>query len=357
MRKKTVQKNSKTKARAEEAAELTLEMSSAESVDEIQEELQEEIHNETLEKTEEEIKAETQIEQARLDETKLQALLEAIILAATHPLSEEDILKLFTEDERPSKSALRAALKALQEPSPSRGVALTEVASGYQFQVKLEWAPMVSRLWEEKAPRYSRALFETLALIAYRQPITRGEIEEIRGVSLSPSIFKTLVDEREWVRIVGHREVPGRPALYATTKNFLDYFGLKSLEELPSLPEIMNLDTVQLPDISEFPAHERSVNLPASETPSEEISAAEEISESTAEETSEIIPQEISESKESLDDAEESLGPEEPEALEEMYEFEELDEQEQDEIENANENENETEHENEPETTEEMMSH
>ncbi len=177
-----------------------------------------------------------------LDETKLQPLLEALLLAAGKPLREEDLLALFAEEERPSKAVLRQALIELQKSCESRGIRLIEIASGFQFQINPEWAPWVSRLWEEKAPRYSRALLETLALIAYRQPITRGEIEDIRGVSISQSIFKTLLEEREWIRVVGHREVPGKPALYATTKLFLDYFGLKTLEELPSLPEIMSME-------------------------------------------------------------------------------------------------------------------
>lgn len=177
-----------------------------------------------------------------LDETNLLPLLEALLLAAGKPLREEDILALFSEEERPSKTLLRQTLKKLQDSCETRGFRLVEIASGYQFQINSEWAPWVSKLWEEKAPRYSRALLETLALIAYRQPITRGEIEDIRGVSISQSIFKTLLEERDWIRAVGHREVPGKPALYATTKQFLDYFGLKTLEELPSLPEIMNLE-------------------------------------------------------------------------------------------------------------------
>lgn len=177
-----------------------------------------------------------------LDETNLLPLLEALLLAAGKPLREEDILALFSEEERPSKILLKQTLKQLQDSCENRGFRLVEIASGYQFQINSEWAPWVSRLWEEKAPRYSRALLETLALIAYRQPVTRGEIEDIRGVSISQSIFKTLLEERDWIRVVGHREVPGKPALYATTKQFLDYFGLKTLEELPSLPEIMNLE-------------------------------------------------------------------------------------------------------------------
>jgi len=181
-----------------------------------------------------------------LDESKLQPLLEALLLAAGKPLREEDLLEVFSEEERPSKEILRQALKDLQDGCESRGIRLMEIASGYQFQINSEWAPWVAKLWEEKAPRYSRALLETLALIAYRQPITRGEIEDIRGVSISQSIFKTLLEERDWIRVVGHREVPGKPALYATTKLFLDYFGLKTLEELPSLPEVMNLENIAL---------------------------------------------------------------------------------------------------------------
>lgn len=177
-----------------------------------------------------------------LDNIKLQPLLEALLLAAGKPLREEDLLAIFSEEERPSKEILRQALKDLQESYESRGIRLIEIASGYQFQIQTEWAPWVARLWEEKAPRYSRALLETLALIAYRQPITRGEIEDIRGVSISQSIFKTLLEDRDWIRVVGHKEVPGKPALYATTKLFLDYFGLKTLEELPSLPDVMNLE-------------------------------------------------------------------------------------------------------------------
>jgi segregation and condensation protein B len=182
-----------------------------------------------------------------LDENKLSALLEAVILAAKKPMNEEALFQIFDEGEKPSKKALRDALKKLQSAHENRGVQLVEIASGYQFQVKSEFNSWVAKLYEEKAPRYSRALLETLALIAYRQPITRGDIEEIRGVAISTSIFKTLLEERDWIRVVGHREVPGRPALYATTKAFLDYFGLKTLDELPSLPEVMNLDEISLP--------------------------------------------------------------------------------------------------------------
>ncbi|TNF37482.1 MAG: SMC-Scp complex subunit ScpB, partial [Gammaproteobacteria bacterium] len=135
------------------------------------------------------------------------------------------------------------ALTALQEDYEGRGLLLKEVASGYRFQVAESYAPWVSRLWEEKPPRYSRALLETLALVAYRQPITRGEIEEIRGVSVSSHILKTLL-ERDWVRVLGHKDVPGKPAMYGTTREFLDYFNMKSLDELPTLAEIKDLDKI-----------------------------------------------------------------------------------------------------------------
>jgi segregation and condensation protein B len=179
-------------------------------------------------------------------EMNLQALLEAILLAAAKPLTEEQLLNLFEEEERPSIDVLREALQNLQNTFETRGIELIEVASGYRFQVKQKWVPWVSKLWDEKPQKYSRALLETLALIAYRQPVTRGEIEDIRGVAVSTSIFKTLLEDREWIRMVGHKEVPGRPALFATTKGFLDYFGLKSLQELPSLPDIMNLETANV---------------------------------------------------------------------------------------------------------------
>jgi len=140
-----------------------------------------------------------------------------------------------------SRDAIREALDWLQADCAERGIELQHVASGYRFQVRQELAPWISRLWEERPPRYSRALLETLALIAYRQPITRGEIEAIRGVSVSTNIMKTL-QEREWIRVVGHREVPGRPALYGSTRQFLDYFNLKSLDDLPALADLIGPD-------------------------------------------------------------------------------------------------------------------
>ncbi len=164
----------------------------------------------------------------------LKHILEAVLLAAGEPVSLERLLELFPEAERPDRQALRDTLTALAADYVGRGLELTEVASGFRLQVPAAFAPWVSRLREERAAHYSRALLETLALIAYRQPVTRGEIEEVRGVSVSTNIIKTL-QEREWIRVIGHREVPGRPALYATTRNFLDYFNLKNLSELPPL--------------------------------------------------------------------------------------------------------------------------
>lgn len=173
----------------------------------------------------------------------LRKVLEGAIFAAGQPMSLEQLGFLFDEGDRPDNATMRAVLDELVLSYEGRGIELKEVASGFRFQVRQETGPWVSRLWDEKPSRYSRALLETLALIAYRQPITRSEIEEIRGVSVSSHIVKTLI-EREWIRVAGHRDVPGRPALFATTREFLDSFNLKSLAELPSLSEIRDLDKI-----------------------------------------------------------------------------------------------------------------
>ncbi|MCP1674783.1 segregation and condensation protein B [Natronocella acetinitrilica] len=173
----------------------------------------------------------------------LKCILEAALLAADAPVSLEHMQSLFSGETVPDKGALRAALTELERDYDGRGITLVEVASGWRIQVHSAYAPWVSRLWEERPGRYSRALLETLAIIAYRQPVTRGEIEEIRGVSVSTSIMRTL-QERGWVRIVGHRDVPGRPAMYGSTRQFLDYFNLKSLDQLPSLMELRDLDEI-----------------------------------------------------------------------------------------------------------------
>lgn len=178
-----------------------------------------------------------------MDTDRLKQIAEAILLAAARPVTLDQLLALFEENERPDRADMRKALEALEGDFDGRGIELVQVASGYRIQVRDEMQTWVSRLWEEKPARYSRALLETLSLIAYRQPITRGEIEEVRGVSVSSSIMKTL-QEREWVRVVGHREVPGHPAMYGTTREFLDYFNLKSLDELPSLAELRDLSTI-----------------------------------------------------------------------------------------------------------------
>jgi segregation and condensation protein B len=178
-----------------------------------------------------------------MENEKLKSIIEAALLAAGGPLSLDHMLQLFDEEAMPEKKELREVLEQLTQDYEGRGVQIAEVGNGWRIQVRAEYAPWVSRLWEEKPGRYSRALMETLALIAYRQPITRGEIEDVRGVSVSSNIIKTL-QEREWIRVVGHRDVPGKPALYATTKTFLDYFSLKGLDDLPTLAEIRDLDSI-----------------------------------------------------------------------------------------------------------------
>ena len=209
-----------------------------------------------------------------MEKDQLKMILEAILLAAGRPLTLDQLLAMFDEQEKPERGALREALAALQEDYESRGIALVEVAGGYRIQVRDIMQTWVARLWEEKPARYSRALLETLALIAYRQPITRGEIEDVRGVSVSSSIMKTL-QERDWVHVVGHRDVPGRPAMYGTTKQFLSYFGLQSLDGLPSLAELrdlyaigqeLELDLSDIPEAQLAPANDDS-----------EVAAAEEV--------------------------------------------------------------------------------
>lgn len=177
-----------------------------------------------------------------MESEKLKPILEALFAAADRPLSVNSIFDLFSGDvEQPVKDDIRKAIHELMEQYAHGGLQLKQVASGFRLQVKPAYETWVSRLWDQRPPRYSRALMETLALIAYRQPITRGEIEDIRGVSVSSNIIKTL-QEREWVKPLGHKDVPGKPALYGTTRGFLDYFNMKSLNELPTLAEIRDLD-------------------------------------------------------------------------------------------------------------------
>lgn len=178
-----------------------------------------------------------------MNQEKIVRIIEASLLAAGSTLSKDRILELFAEDENIKPEQIKTALEQLKQEAEGRGIELVEVASGFRYQARQDYAEWIARLWEERPARYSRALLETLSLIAYRQPTTRSDIEQVRGVSVSSSIVKTLL-EREWIRVVGHRDVPGKPALYATTKGFLDYFNLKSLDELPSLSELQDLDNL-----------------------------------------------------------------------------------------------------------------
>ena len=201
-----------------------------------------------------------------MNEHYLRNVIEAALLAAGRPVQPAELLQLFDENARPSAEQLRAAIDELAAEYAGRGIELKETASGVRIQVRRELAAEVSRLWPERPARYSRALLETLALIAYRQPITRGEIEAVRGVAVNPNIVKTLL-ERNWVRVVGHRDVPGRPELLGTTRDFLDYFGLKSLDELPPLAELKAVGDINLqlglgPEVPAEPAAE-SNTLPS----------------------------------------------------------------------------------------------
>ncbi len=180
---------------------------------------------------------------SNLSQIKLKEIIEAALMAAGKPLSIDRISKLFLQDEQPERADVRKALESLSNDYANRPIELLETGAGFRINVRSEYATWVSRLWEERPPKYSRALLETLSLIAYRQPITRGEIEDVRGVSVSSSIIKTLM-ERHWIKEVGHRDVPGKPALLATTKEFLNYFGLKTLGDLPTLSEIKDLDSI-----------------------------------------------------------------------------------------------------------------
>ncbi|MEZ5536230.1 MAG: SMC-Scp complex subunit ScpB [Thiolinea sp.] len=177
---------------------------------------------------------------------KLPVILEAILLTADKPLSLERLEKYFAPEEGVSRPMIREALQVVAEQCAGRSFELTETASGYRLQTRQDFQPWVVKHHEEKAPKYSRAFLETLALIAWRQPITRAEIEDIRGVGINSTVIKTLL-EREWIRVLGHKEVPGRPEMLGTTRQFLDYFNLKSLDELPSLTAIRDLDVENLP--------------------------------------------------------------------------------------------------------------
>jgi segregation and condensation protein B len=178
-----------------------------------------------------------------MNEQDLKYTIEATLLAAGRPVTTQQLLDLFDERERPTPELLQAAIDLLVADYETRGIELVQVASGWRIQIRPRCVDVVSRLWQERPSRYSRALLETLALVAYRQPITRSEIEEIRGVSISSTIMRTM-QERNWIRVVGHREVPGRPELLGTTREFLDYFGLKSLDQLPTLADLSDVENI-----------------------------------------------------------------------------------------------------------------
>jgi segregation and condensation protein B len=178
-----------------------------------------------------------------MSETEVRNIIEAALFAAGKCLTINELSQLFDELDRPTPNAIRAELEALQAAFANRPIEIKETGAGFRVQVRREYSPMVARLWPERPQRYSRALLETLALIAYRQPITRAEIESVRGVTVNPNITKTLL-ERQWIRVVGHRDLPGRPELLGTTREFLEYFGLRSLDELPPLTELRSLEAL-----------------------------------------------------------------------------------------------------------------
>jgi len=218
-----------------------------------------------------------------MDIKKLKNILEAVLLASDKTLSVIQLEGLFElDEERPTRDEIRKALHEMADDYAGRGYELKEVSSGFRLQVRQEFSTWVGRLWEEKPARYTRALLETMSLIAYRQPITRGEIEEVRGVSVSSNIIKTLL-ERDWVKVLGHKDVPGKPSLYGTTREFLDYFNLKSLDQLPTLAEIKDLDSIH-PELALDDDSDTTDNDPAeSDNPETESAAVETKGEDVAE--------------------------------------------------------------------------
>jgi segregation and condensation protein B len=192
-----------------------------------------------------------------MENQQLKYIVEAALLAAGRPLDLNELQALFGDDDPPGRDDIRAAIVDLQADYANRGIAVQEVASGFRVQVRSSMSSWLARLWEERAPRYSRALMETLAIIAYRQPVTRGDVEDIRGVGVTTNIMRSLL-ERNWIRVVGFRDVPGKPAIYGTTKEFLDYFGLKKLDDLPPLADLKDLEAftaqLELSDAESLPA-------------------------------------------------------------------------------------------------------
>ncbi len=255
----------------------------------------------------------------------LKKIVEGVLLASGGPLSLNQINALFPDDEKPGHGAIKEALAALDAELEGRAVELVEVGSGFRIQIRVQLMPVVSQLWSEKPPRYSRALLETLAIIAYRQPITRSDIEQIRGVAVSSNILRTL-QEREWIKVVGHRDVPGRPELLGTSKAFLDYFNLKSLDQLPTLAEIKDIDNLE-PELelthpappetaSSGPSAETDEQMSSSDDPQDALSDTETDADETEEdnhepaETSDVTQQDDPEREEPEQDP---LGDDEPE--------------------------------------------
>ena len=217
-----------------------------------------------------------------MDSRNLKNIVEAAMLAAGNPLTIDQLRALFGQQDPPEKQDIRGTLQELKEDYESRGIEIREVASGFRIQVRQEMSQWLGKLWEERPPRYSRALMETLAIIAYRQPVTRGDVEEIRGVSVTTNIIRTLL-ERNWIKVLGHRDVPGKPAMFGTTREFLDYFSLKKLDDLPPLAELAEMDhvSVQLelgaPEmpVTEEEAIKAKLETEAGEDASDEIVAGE----------------------------------------------------------------------------------
>jgi segregation and condensation protein B len=238
-----------------------------------------------------------------MDDNEIKHFLEAALLAAGRPLSIDQLKGLFDGRMAPEKAEIRTAVAKLNEEYEGRGIVISEVASGFRMQVRASMADRLHKLWEERPPRYSRALFETLALIAYRQPITRGEIEEIRGVTVSSNITRQLL-ERDWVRVVGHRDVPGRPAMFGTTKGFLDYFSLKKLDDLPPLADLADWESLRLQlNLPEVEGRDGSdeLDLDSLENVAEPADASEAAVDDAADDDREIV--DASEATENDDDS------------------------------------------------------
>ncbi len=228
-----------------------------------------------------------------MDTTQLKYVVEAALLAAGKPLNLDKLQSLFSDKESPARQDIRAAIMELQSDYAERGLELVEVGSGFRIQIRMAMTHQLEKLWEERPPRYSRALLETMSIIAYRQPVTRGEIEDIRGVAVSTNIVRTLL-ERDWIKVVGHRDVPGKPAMFGTTKEFLDYFGLKKLDDLPPLSELKDFDNLNV----QLDLPEGEIPPVASAEANEDAASAEsrnQAAEFAPEASIDDVPQEIAE--------------------------------------------------------------